>query len=163
MARARAIWVLVLISMGACGSGRHRISPSSSRDGEDPVARARAALIAAVTSGDPAASAAIYAEDAILMNPNLPDVRGRANIEAFFRSVFAAVAIRAMTITLVDMTVSGNRACELSSFTQVVQPAGAPPAEDRGRVMLVWERDPDGTWRIRYALVNSSLMKSPLH
>ena len=37
------------------------------------------------------------------------------------------------------------------------------PAEDRGRVLLVWAREPAGPWRIARALVNSSLAQSPLH
>jgi homoserine O-acetyltransferase/O-succinyltransferase len=61
-----------------------------------------------------------------------------------------------------EVRFSGNRAYELSIFTQRVERAGQPSADDRGRVLLVWERDPDG-WKIRYALVNTSLPDSPLH
>lgn len=127
------------------------------------LAEARTALIAAATAGDPVALASVYTSDAVLMNPNAPDVRGREHIEANFRRAFAIIAIRTMTLTPVEVTVSGTQAWELSTFTQVVERPGHPPAEDRGRVMLIWVREPDGHWRIRHALVNSSLGVSPLH
>ena len=120
-------------------------------------------MIAAATSSDPARLAAVYTSDAVLMNPNAPDVRGQVDIEAHFRRAFAAIAIREMNLMPIEVTVCGRRAYELSEFTQLIGRAGQTPAEDRGRVMLVWARQPDGRWRIRQALVNSSLTKSPLH
>jgi ketosteroid isomerase-like protein len=97
------------------------------------------------------------------MNPNSPDVRGRAEIEAHFRRAFDLIACREMTLTPVEVAGQGQEAWELSTFTQVIARPGQPPAEDRGRVLLVWRRDEDSSWRIRYALVNSSLVQSPLH
>jgi uncharacterized protein (TIGR02246 family) len=114
-------------------------------------------------AGDPKALAGVYTLDAVLMNPNAPDVRGRENIEAGFRAAFANIAFRAMTLTPLEVTANDGQAWELSTFTQLVERAGQPPVEDKGRVMLVWVRESDGYWRIRYALVNSSLAVSPLH
>ena len=97
------------------------------------------------------------------MNPNAPDVRGREDIEAHFHRAFAVIAIRTMTLTPFELAVYGGHAWELSRFTQLVERSGQSPAEDHGRVLLIWHRVPDGHWRIRYALVNSSLAASPLH
>ena len=127
------------------------------------LAEARAGLVAAATSGDPSALALVYTSDAVLMNPNVPDVRGRAEIEAHFHGAFAIIAIRQMTITPIEVVGNDQDAWELSTFTQVVARPNLPPAEDRGRVLLIWRRERDGNWRIRYALVNSSLVQSPLH
>ena len=127
------------------------------------LSEARAALIAAATTGDAVALALVYTSDAVLMNPNAPDVRGRPEIEAHFRRAFALIGIREMTLTPVEVAGNDRDAWELSTFTQVIERPGLPPAEDRGRVVLVWHREPDATWRIRYALVNSSLGQSPLH
>ena len=106
-------------------------------------------MIAAATSSDPARLAAVYTSDAVLMNPNAPDVRGQVDIEAHFRRAFAAIAIREMNLMPIEVTVCGRRAYELSEFTQLIGRARQTPAEDRGRVMLVWAREPDGRWRIR--------------
>ena len=152
-----------LLALAGCGSTTHRSSSQILPVEAQGLADARNALIAAATAGDPEALAGVYTSDAVLMNPNRPDVRGRENIEAMFRGAFANIAMRAMTLTPVEVRVNDGQAWELSTFTQVVERAGQPPAEDKGRVMLVWAREPDGHWRIRYALVNSSLAVSPLH
>ena len=127
------------------------------------LAEARAVLIAAAASGDPSALAGVYTSDAVLMNPNAPDVCGREEIKAHFQRAFTLITLREMTLTPVDVVGNGQEAWELSTFTQVVVRPGQPPAEDRGRVLLVWRRERDANWRIRYALVNSSLPQSPLH
>jgi uncharacterized protein (TIGR02246 family) len=127
------------------------------------LAEARAGLLAAATSGNASALARMYTSDAVLMNPNAPDVRGRAEIEAHFRRAFGLIAIREMTLTPIEIAEKDPDAWELSTFTQMIARPGQPSAEDRGRVLLVWRRDADTNWRIRYALVNSSLAQSPLH
>ena len=159
----RAVPATALVLTIGCSAARYQSPLRPSSEDVRGLAEARAALIAAAASSDPAGLAAVYTSDAVLMNPNRPDVRGREAIEGNFRRAFAAIAIREMTLTPVEVTVCGGRAYELSTFTQVIERAGETPAEDRGRVMLVWAREPDGRWRIRHALVNSSLAKSPLH
>ena len=159
----RAVSAIALVLTLGCSSAPSRSPIGPSPEEARGLAEARAALIAAAASSDAAGMAAIYTLDAVLMNPNLPDVRGRQAIEANFRRAFSAVAIREMTLTPVEVRVCGSRAYELRTFTQVIERAGQTPAEDRGRAMLVWAREPDGRWRIRHALVNSSLAKSPLH
>ncbi len=127
------------------------------------LAEARAGLVAAAKSGNPSVLARLYTTDAVLMNPNAPDVRGRAEIEAHFQRAFGLIAIREMTLTTIEIADKDQDVWELSRFTQVIVRPGHPPAEERGRVLLVWRRDEDTDWRIRYALVNSSLVQSPLH
>jgi len=127
------------------------------------VAEARARLCAAAASGDPLALARLYTSDAVLMNPNAPDVRGRAEIEAHFQRAVGLITIREMTVTPVEIVQTDQDVWELSTFTMLVARPDQPPAEDHGRVLLVWHRDGDTDWRIRYALVNSSLLQSPLH
>jgi uncharacterized protein (TIGR02246 family) len=127
------------------------------------LAEARGRLIAAATTGDAEALAGVYTSDAVLMNPNAPDVRGRVEIEAHFRRAFALIALREMTLTPIEVAGNHEDAWELSTFTQIVVHPGQPSAEDRGRVLVVWRHETDATWRIRYALVNSSLVQSPLH
>ena len=152
--------VLAVVLLGV-SCARPRGEPS--REEIRALGDARGALIAAATSRDASALAAVYADDAVLMNPKVPDVKGRANIEAAFRSAFTASAIRGMTLSPIDVRVLGDRAYELSTFTQLVETGGKAAAEDHGRVMLVWERKPDGPWKVRYALVNTTLPESPLH
>lgn len=163
MVMRRAVSTTALVLWLGCSSAPNRSPQTPSLDEARGLAEARAELIAAATSSDPARLAAVYTSDAVLMNPNAPDVRGRADIEEHFRRAFAAIAIRKMTLTPVEVTICDRRAYELSAFSQIIGQAGQAPAEDRGRVMLVWAREPGGPWRISHALVNSSLAQSPLH
>ena len=163
MVMRRTVWTTALVLSLGCSSAPNRLPQRPSPEEARGLAEARAELIAAATSSDAARLAAVYTLDAVLMNPNVPDVRGRADIEGHFRRAFAAIAIRKMTLTPVEVTICDGRAYDLSAFTQLIGGAGQAPAEDRGRVMLVWAREPGGRWRIARALVNSSVAQSPLH
>ena len=154
----RAIGGAAVAVLIGCGSAPIREARGPSQEDEQGIAKSRAALSAALVEADASAAGGVFAADAVLMNPNNPDVRGRETIEARFRGLKKGV-IRTLEFTPVEVEVYGDRAYDLSVFFEVLEIPGKPTIEDRGRAMFVWQREPDGAWRIRRMLVNGTLPK----
>ena len=104
-------------------------------------------VIEADKKGDAAAAAAIYANDAMIIDPSAPTVTGRANIEKFYRDAFAAAKVLEVTRTQSGFETSGNLAVENGTYTQRVQENGKPPAESRARYTIVF-KNVNGRWLV---------------
>lgn len=115
-----------------------------------------AAWSAAANRGDMAAVAALYTEDAILLPPNAASVRGRQSIQRFFEG-FRAVSPSNVRLFPDEITACGNTAYELGRYEMTLNPPGAAPINDRGKYIVVWQRQSDGSWRISRDIFNSDL------
>jgi len=90
--------------------------------------------------GDIAALGRAYAEDAIAFPPDGEMVRGRPAIEAMWKGVHDAGG-KAITLTTVDVTSSGNLAAETGTATLRMQPpSGTEAASGIPRAPLAAER-----------------------
>ena len=110
-----------------------------------------AKFMAAAKRGDANSAAANYAEDAWLLAPNAPMIRGRAEIEAFWAARFERIA--SVVLTTVDVIDLGNYgACEVG--TSLVTPKdGSEPVS--GKYMVVWRRS-GGEWRLESDMMNGN-------
>ena len=90
----------------------------------------------AVTRGDAAAVAALYTDDAWLLPPGAPMIRGKAGIEVFWKTQFEQVA--AIDLTAVDVAPLGeNSAREVGRFG--LRRKGHPDVT-AGKYLVVWRR-----------------------
>ena len=100
---------------------------------------------------DPAAVAAIYAEDGALMPPNSDTVIGRAAIEAFWAD-FQASGISG-EIKDTEVYAHGDVGYKIGTYT-VTDPGGA--TIDEGKYVEIW-RHVDGKWQMYRDIWNSEL------
>jgi uncharacterized protein (TIGR02246 family) len=113
---------------------------------------------AAVNAKDSARAAALYSEAASLMVPNGETIQGRANIEAFWKSLVAqGLAITTKT-TAVDA--SGSIGYEFGTY-ELSLGTGEKTVHDRGKYVNLMRREADGHWRMIVDIWNSSLPASP--
>ena len=107
-------------------------------------------------AGNSAAVADVYTDDAVLFPPNSPMVRGRADIRQFFDEFPKVTEFRQHPIEIVG---EGELAFPWGTYELVVLPPGATrPVRDEGKVLAVWRKQPDGSWRIHRACWNSDSM-----
>jgi ketosteroid isomerase-like protein len=108
------------------------------------------AFAAAFNQKDAAGITAFYTDDAVLMPPNLPAVKGRANIEAYYRNGFAQSS-GTLQLKPTESTISGTLAFEagVSSMT-----AGNPPKTATGKYVVVYKRV-GNNWKIAYDVFNN--------
>ena len=105
----------------------------------------------AYDSKDPAALAAIYAEDGALLPPNGETISSQAAIEAYLTESLANGISIGMNDT--EVYAHGDVGYMAGTYT-VTDAAGA--TTDKGKYVDIW-RQVDGKWQIYRAIWNSSL------
>jgi len=100
---------------------------------------------------DPAAIAAIIAEDGAVMPPNSETVGGRAAIEAYWTELLAS----GIGVNLEDTEVyaHGDVGYRVGTYTNI-DPGGA--TVDEGKYVEIW-RQVDGDWQTSHVIWNSNL------
>jgi uncharacterized protein (TIGR02246 family) len=96
---------------------------------------------------NPAAMAALYAPDGVLVSPAGPIVRGRTALTAYYTKRFAAGA-RGHVITVAEVHVQGNGGYGIAHFSVTVPNVDGKLHEVHGTILAVYQHDPDG-WHLR--------------
>ena len=110
---------------------------------------------AALKSGDAAAIAQMYTDDAIVMAPNFPAWQGRAAVNAGFAGFFGQFAITDVRLATRDVIVSGALAIEQGTYEWTLHPKTGADIKDNGKYLTVWQRQTDGSWKIVRDINNS--------
>ena len=130
------------LTLAACG----QTVPSTS--GESSAIRsAQDAWYKSYNSGDGAAVAALYADDAVVMPPNVPAARGIAAIRDYYSKAapeFQASGLTAVEGPAGDIGISGDLAWQGTTYT-VTDKAGA--TVEAGKVLTLLQRR-GGKWMI---------------
>ena len=95
-----------------------------------------------------------FTEDATFMPPNHPIVRGRANLKAWADSLPPLTGF-----SFGDLTVDGegDMAVGTSSYAMTFNPPGGPPTADKGKQLVTFHRQADGSWLVTAAAFSSNL------
>jgi uncharacterized protein (TIGR02246 family) len=106
---------------------------------------------------NPAAMAALYTSDGVLLSPSGSIVRGREALTTYYAERFASGA-RGHAIKVVEVHVQGNGGYGIAQFSVMAPRANGDLHEVDGRIVAVYQRDPDG-WHTR--LVEASVVPAP--
>jgi uncharacterized protein (TIGR02246 family) len=130
------------LAMGACG----KTAPNTSVD-SSAIRSSQDAWYKSYNSGDGATVAALYADDAVLMPPNVPAARGIAAIRDYYSKSapeFQASGLTAVEGPAGDIGISGDLAWQGTTYS-VTDKSGA--TIEAGKVLTVLQRR-DGKWLI---------------
>jgi ketosteroid isomerase-like protein len=133
-------WVAASLAIGATACGQNVLQ----QQGTEVANEVTAAWSKAFDSGDAAALAALYADDARTMPPGAAPVVGRKDIEAYWRSDIGEGAPKT-TLTPIDAVAVGNTV-HVEGTYDVEGAQGIDLA--RGQYQQLWTRE-DGGWRVR--------------
>ena len=124
--------------------------PVCDRGAEDSLAivAASRAFSAAYVGNDTAALGQVYADSGVLHPPGR-EVRGRAAIQRYF-AWGAGHRQLAHAMQSTSLVVRGDLAVDVGTWTSTAQRGEDPPVTRSERYVVVWMREPDGAWRIRY-------------
>ncbi|MFN8582202.1 MAG: nuclear transport factor 2 family protein [Gemmatimonadaceae bacterium] len=110
---------------------------------------------------DTEASIALWDETGISLLPSTKPLIGKAAIAEFIRGVvngLQGARMQSFAFACHDVVISGDWATEWCTEHQVVQlPAGQPPFDGWGKMLLVLRRGPDGTWRLAREMWNQAV------
>lgn len=137
-------WLLVATMAATALAGSRVLAQEAPGDAERAFEAAYAAFSNAYRVGDPAAVAALYAEDAFYLAPGGEIDRGNVARHFQFLSSFEPGAGPVIDFEIVDREVSGDLAYDIGYFT--FRREG--DAAGRGKFIVIWKRGEDGAWRI---------------
>ena len=118
------------------------IAPLSTADVE-AIESTQQQFAAALRRRDFDAIAALYTEDAVVMPPHEPAVRGRAAVKAWMAG-FPPVT----EFTLAAERIEGRAdlAYVRGTYAMTLHPDGAAPVPSRGKYIEIRRRQPNGEW-----------------
>ena len=126
------------------------VAPEAPGAGEEAARSAiealNAQLAAAYNRRDPDGIASLYTDDAVFIT-NEGVSRGRAAIRDRYERLL--VTNRNLIFTPFDFRASGDLAVETGRYSVQIARAGVAPYTESGISQRVWERQPNGEWRIR--------------
>lgn len=90
-----------------------------------------------------------YMDDAVLFAPGAPAVVGRDSIRKFFEPIINGPSLQfAFSDVKVDVARSGDLAMDSGSFESTGKDAQGKAVTQKGRFVLVWKKQRDGSWKI---------------
>jgi uncharacterized protein (TIGR02246 family) len=111
---------------------------------------------AAFNAKDAAKIALLYTDDAVVMPPNQPMVKGRANIETHFKGEIQKGATN-LKLNPFESAISGSQAFEAGTSTLTLP--GGETARDKYVVVL---KRVGNDWKIAYDIYNGDAPAAPL-
>jgi len=110
---------------------------------------------------DTAATLALWEDDGTSLLPSTPPIAGKKAIAAFLGQVMTQLQgahMEKFEDACTDIQVSGDWASEWCTEHQIVQlPAGKPPFEGWGKMLLVLHKGAGGKWRLKQEMWNQGL------
>ena len=96
------------------------------------------------------------------MPPNHAAVRGRAELEEYFKERFSGTRFR-FAFTFSDIQLAGDVAFERLEYNAVIWPAGGDgrAIADGGKGLHVYRRQSDGLWKLALDIWNSDRPLAP--
>ena len=112
-------------------------------------------LVKAALAKDWATHADLYTDDAVVIPPNEPPVKGRAAIRAWLEKF---PPITEFKFDNVKVEGRDDLAYVVGTYAFTLAPPGAPgPVKATGRYVEIRRRQPDGKWLIAVDIFNSDL------
>jgi ketosteroid isomerase-like protein len=153
--------VLVLTLSATVASAQLLLGVTEPRSGIDPVLTKLADdFVEAFNDKDVARVVEFYDDNAVLMLPNAPLMRGKAAIAEYYKSQFAK-GITGLRRTAMEAKTSGEYAFDAGTSSVQIHPGnlmtlgvGAPKRED-SKYVLVYKRVTN-EWKIAYEIFNAS-------
>ena len=151
--RMLTILLSLLVFVG-CQQAPTGPQPLTDADREQ-IASLNEAVVKALQTNDASAMAATAAGDAIFMPDNVEMVRGKVEIEQFYKTVFTESPLGGASLSPLDVFGEGRFAYETGTFTRTWTPPGRKePVTEPGKYIFVLQRQADGTWKYTAAIWN---------
>ena len=96
-----------------------------------------------------------------VLAPNTPIATGHEAIGKLFAGFFALPDLKIeWRPTKVEVARSGELGYSTGTYLMSFKDPNGKTAEDRGKYVTIWEKAPDGKWKVAYDIFNSDLAAS---
>jgi uncharacterized protein (TIGR02246 family) len=171
--RGRFVWTDVLVRRGEKWqliAAQDAMVPDAEQprsvglfEGSAPIEHAREGIdktrseyVAAWKAANASKIAELYTENALVLYPNQPAVTGRSAIVKYFERFFAEFPQNEFELTSEEIEIAGQWAFDRGAYRwKGIPRAGGEPAEDRGKYLVVLQRQASGEWKVARDMDNS--------
>jgi len=147
--------VILAFSTAACGTvtASGRAGNLSTDEIAEQITRD---IETGINAGDASQIARLFTVDAVAMPAQHPVIEGRAAIEQFYRSFFAAYKTTIEIVPL-ETQLMDTRGFSRGTYRLTMTPkTGEPSIVDDGKYIYLFQRQTDGTWRLTHDMSNSN-------
>ncbi len=123
-------------------------SVSSDAEAREAIRRQAEQLVAIWPSENLDSIMPRFADDAVLLFPDMPDARGRDAVREALKQGFDAVEIESLETEIDTMEVFDDVAYEWGRYTERMAERGKPMITIQGRYLMRWQRQGDGSWKV---------------
>lgn len=132
------------------------------RQGNDDMARsllvADAAWLEAYQANDPARAAAFYDSDGAMLAPNRPLLSGKKAIAEFIAKSFELQEYHIhWHANQAEAARSGELGYTSGVYEMSFRQTSGKLFFDKGKYLMIWKRQADGTWKVLFDMSNSDL------
>jgi uncharacterized protein (TIGR02246 family) len=119
------------------------------------IDRLREAHVAALNAGDADSWAACFAGDGVQMPPNFGTNAGKAAIEGWSKGFLGLFSCK-FNLSVDEVQVASDWAFERGRYDITLSPrSGGGSMDDNGKYITIYQRQPDGGWKIARDIWNS--------
>ena len=113
-------------------------------------------MVKAILADNSETIMAMYTNDVISMPSYEPMLKGKdAMMEAHKRNHEAGFKMNDMTLTTMNVWSSGDFAYEIGTYTIDMTMPGMEGWKDNGKYLTVWQKQSDGSWKVKAETWNS--------
>ena len=141
-----AVSLLLLVNAG-CSAAQQ-----DNTETHDAIIAANEQFMAAFSSGDDVAVAALYTEDAQLMPGNSDFINGTEAVRAFFKSLFE-MGLKSVTLETLEVEGMGDTAYEVGKYSLFLE---GERVADSGKYVVIWKMV-NGQWKIHRDILSTSM------
>ena len=104
---------------------------------------------AAAGRKDVTAAVAFYADDAVMLPPNAPIIADQNSIRQVWADMLGPnTTSMSWKASKTEVAKSGELGYIYGTYQDSVQdPKGGPPVYDKGKLVEIWKKQPDGKWK----------------
>jgi ketosteroid isomerase-like protein len=107
------------------------------------------------------ATVGFYADDAYLLPPNAPIAHDKAGIRANWAALLTPGSKVSWEITKVEVAKSGEIGYVMGTYQVSMKDDHGQPVNDHGKLVEIWKKQADGTWKCAVDIFNSDLPLAP--
>lgn len=126
--------------------------PATASDSKHASVAIASKFAEAINNKDASKAASLYDENAVMMPPGNPAVKGRAAIEAYWKQALEN-GVSDLKVMPFDSSVSGTLGYEALNY-ELSAGTGDKKIYQKGKSMIVVRRSKDGQWRMVYDVWN---------
>lgn len=145
-----SVVVTILAVALIAGCSQAPAPPTDTRKADEAaITAAGAAFAQAAEAKDLDKCMSFYVDDPVLFVPGAPAVVGTDALRKVWQQFFNVQALKLETSGLIiDVAGSGDLALERGSYSNTITDAKGKTTTETGKLVLVWKKQADGSWKI---------------